>query len=179
LQEYLNAEAELRSKVRSAFHEAGHAVASEVLLRGVEFVTIQEEIKVIGDKQYVFSGFNQPRNEGRRPLTSIEALHTELVVTFAGPLAEYSVMTADEQKNENWTYIEDDSRIAHGLCNRLELTAAERAEAMHRAMVSSADFVNNNSATIEVVAAALWRSTRLSGEEVSEIVRKCLKESSE
>lgn len=179
MQEYRTDEAEFRLRVRSAFHEAGHAVAAELLLRGVEFVTIQEEIKIVGDTKYIYSGFSQPRNHERPLLTSLQALHTELVVAFAGPVAEYAVMTVNEQVNESKMYGQDDLQIAVGLCNSLKLTDTERTEALHKAMASSGDFVNNNSVAIEAVANALLRCVRLSGEEVSEIVRRCAKESIE
>lgn len=170
-QEQRKAEAQLRSMFRSAIHEAGHAVATEVLMGGVELVTIREELKVIDGKLYVSSGFSRPRSEGRPQLVNREALHTELVVAFAGLVAERGVMTEEETKDYNPLHHDSDTALAHGLCTHMKVFDADRHEIFDTALSACCDFVNANKHSIEAVAEALLERTRLSGEEVSAIVR--------
>jgi hypothetical protein len=133
--------------------------------------TIEEELKTIGGKQFITSGFNMPCRQVRLTLTR-ETLASELVVASAGPLAEYALMTPEERE-EHTLWMADDLRLSNCLLAHeyLNLTAEEKAAAMQRMYVDASDFVNTHKHSIEAVAEALLERTRLSGEEVAAIVR--------
>jgi ATP-dependent Zn protease len=73
--------------MQAAMHEAGHALAYQLLLNGVEYAHVERKVVVHDDAPAFSSGFTQP-NERK---LSRETIELEAVCCLAGPAAEDSV----------------------------------------------------------------------------------------
>lgn len=160
-----------RKRLRSAVHEAGHAIASLELRDGLlQSIDIFEKQEQRGDMLFIYSGYT---DVGRRTVDSADLLLNELTADFAGPLAEMTILTEEELANEDNMWAQGDTQHAQQLFDRfyvqLNIPSYKRDEMMEQACERARVLINENIDKLNAIAAALYEAEYLSGNAVRAI----------
>ncbi len=163
-----------RRRETTAYHEAGHVVAMCRQLLPIRSVTI------VRDRQAGSAGgvHGVPFHPGGRGLRTLDRLEKEIIVAFAGPIAQRKRTGRSDRVGA----LKDLGRVAdlafRRFGERLEVgnAAGELAQVVHAYLHYLELLTTRNVArwwpAIEVVAAALLERETLSGRQVRGILRE-------
>jgi hypothetical protein len=167
---------------KAAIHEAGHAVADELLRNGVEYVEIHtkkmvEEETFHEGKRYshgISTGYTASK---ARPLNNLEDLEKECITTWAGPIAE-RLFTGKDFSGEDGdaTYLSRllfSGVIEEGSGKTVLLLPKDEATALLKKSAKLADVLMRASwPAVGEIAKSVVLHQRISGDEVKAIVDK-------
>jgi hypothetical protein len=160
----------MKEEAAACFHEAGHAVADELLGEGVEYVECyrkQDDTPVLTrtsglEAGGILSGFTQPK---RRPFNSLDDLERESIATWAGPIAEELFTGKQAVDGGDMTKLIQYAR-------HFKLSPDEAGALFRKTQSDACTLLNNVAvrAAVKEIANLLYTSRRISGDEVRAIV---------
>lgn len=160
----------MKEVAAACFHEAGHAVADELLGEGVEYVEIHRKedntpvLSRTGELVAggISTGFTQPK---RRPLNSLDDLEREFIATLAGPIAE-EFFTGNRAEDDG------DMTKLFQYARHFKLSQNDAVSLLRKTQSDARTLLNNIAvrAAVKEIARLLGTSMRISGDEVRAIV---------
>ena len=146
---------------KTAYHEAGHAVAHMILGMGMEEVSIIPDGECLGYVRHA-KGYKIFNEDNPEELTDDwTVLENAFIALYAGPYAESIITGCLETNTEEFGYI--GNIILH--CN---LTEAENLSLIQKAK----ELINQRWKSVKALAEELMKKKRLSGNEVFEVWNK-------
>jgi hypothetical protein len=168
--------------VAAAIHEAGHAVADELIREGVEYVEIHDNKMVEEETFHEGKRYSHGISTGHtaskaRPMNNQEDLEKECITTWAGPIAERLFTGKDfDGEDGDATYL---SRLLFsGIIEEVSgkivlLLPKDEATALLNKSAKLADaLIRASWPAVTEIAQAIVVNQRISGDEVKQIVDK-------
>jgi len=146
--------------MQAAMHEAGHALAYQLLLNGVEYADIERKTVLHGDVQAFSTGFTQPN--GRR--LSRETIENEAICCLAGPAAEGAFCG-----DEGLSGALGDKNNLRKFARHVGLSNEETVELTVRSYRAACQLIDANMDKVEQIAIELATKGRVDGAQVRAI----------